>query len=176
MDSVVARIGRERIYDVTGIQFLPFNTVYQLVASTSNGELEAAAQLLMIPDLINNHLCGSSTNEVTNASTTQLLDARTHQWSTELCEQLGIRPSVLPRLHQPGARSWRSSQRPLCPVSRSRWASNRRCGESRHSERDRGNPAAAFAICDLHLVRNVGARRVRARGTRHDRRGAPRPT
>jgi rhamnulokinase len=102
LESVVDRLGRERIYEVTGTQFLPFNTIYQLVASASSGELDAASQLLMIPDLINNHLCGSTTNEVTNASTTQLLDARTHQWSTELCDDLGIRRSLLPPLHQPG--------------------------------------------------------------------------
>jgi rhamnulokinase len=102
LESVIGRLGRERIYEITGIQFLPFNTIYQLVASAANGDLDTASQLLMIPDLINNHLCGSTTNEVTNASTTQLLDAHTHQWSTELCEELGIRRSLLPALHQPG--------------------------------------------------------------------------
>ena len=101
MESVVGRLGRAHMYELTGIQFLPFNTVYQLVA-TSSVDLDAASQLLMIPDLLNNHLCGSTTNEVTNASTTQLLDARTHQWSTQLCEELGIRISLLPSLHQPG--------------------------------------------------------------------------
>ncbi len=102
MESVVGRLGRARIYGITGIQFLPFNTMYQLVASGSAGELDAASQLLMIPDLLNNGLCGSTTNEITNASTTQLLDARTHRWSTELCEDLGIRQALLPALHQPG--------------------------------------------------------------------------
>ena len=103
MESVVDRLGREHIYEVTGIQFLPFNTMYQLVASETAGELDAAAHLLMVPDLINNHLCGSTTNDVTNASTTQLLDARTHEWSTALCDELGIRRSLFPSLHQPGA-------------------------------------------------------------------------
>jgi rhamnulokinase len=103
MDAVLGRLGRERIYEVTGIQFLPFNTIYQLVASARSGDLDQAARLLMIPDLVNNHLCGSTTNEVTNASTTQLLDARTHGWSRELCELLDIRHSLLPPLHQPGA-------------------------------------------------------------------------
>jgi len=102
MESVVDRLGRKHIYDVTGIQFLPFNTVYQLVASQTAGELDDAAQLLMIPDLINNHLCGSTTNDVTNASTTQLLDATTHEWSNSLCTDVGIRRSLLPSLHQPG--------------------------------------------------------------------------
>jgi rhamnulokinase len=102
MESVVARLGRGRVYEITGIQFLPFNTMYQLLASQSSGDLDAASQILMIPDLLNNHFCGSITNEITNASTTQLLDARTREWSTELCEELGIRRSLLPSLHQPG--------------------------------------------------------------------------
>ena len=55
----------------------------------------------MIPDLLNNHLCGSTTNEVTNASTTQLLDVRRRRWSTELCEELHL-GRLLPRLHEPG--------------------------------------------------------------------------
>lgn len=103
MESVVARLGRSHVYEITGIQFLPFNTMYQLVASKSSGDLDTASQVLMIPDLLNHHLCGSTSNEITNASTTQLLDARTHEWSTELCEELGIRRSLLPSLHQPGA-------------------------------------------------------------------------
>lgn len=102
MESVVAHLGRSRVYEITGIQFLPFNTMYQLLASKSSGDLDAASQVLMIPDLLNHHLCASTSNEITNASTTQLLDARTHEWSTELCEEIGIRRSLLPSLHQPG--------------------------------------------------------------------------
>ena len=102
MESVTRRLGRDYIYQVTGIQFLPFNTLYQLIAAASAGDLDDASRLLMVPDLLNHHLCGSTTNEVTNASTTQLLDARTHRWSVDLCEQLAIRSSLLPSLHQPG--------------------------------------------------------------------------
>jgi rhamnulokinase len=102
MESAVGRLGRAHIYELTGIQFLPFNTAYQLLA-TSSADLDAASQLLMIPDLLNHHLCGSTSNEITNASTTQLLNARTREWSTQLCEELGIQRSLLPSLHQPGA-------------------------------------------------------------------------
>jgi rhamnulokinase len=102
MAAVTARVGRRYIYETTGIQFLPFNTAYQLVAARAAGELEGAAQLLMVPDLVNHHLCGSTTNDVTNASTTQLLDARSRAWSTDLGERLGIPLSLLPRLHRPG--------------------------------------------------------------------------
>jgi rhamnulokinase len=102
MAAVTARVGRRYIYETTGIQFLPFNTAYQLVAAQAAGELDGAAQLLMVPDLVNHRLCGSTTNEVTNASTTQLLDARTRVWSADLCERLGLPMSVLPALHGPG--------------------------------------------------------------------------
>jgi rhamnulokinase len=56
----------------------------------------------MIPDLVHRHLCGSDSSEVTNASTTQLLDARTRTWDTELCRRLGLPTAVLPPLVAPG--------------------------------------------------------------------------
>ena len=74
MDAVCTRVGRERIYGITGIQFLPFNTAYQLVAARDTSEYASADRLLMVPDLVNLALCGSTTNDITNASTTQLLD------------------------------------------------------------------------------------------------------
>lgn len=102
MDAVCARVGRERIYDITGIQFLPFNTLYQLVASRGSAEYLTAAKLLMVPDLVNNALCGSTTGEVSNASTTQLLDVTRRGWSDELAIELGLRRHLLPELHEPG--------------------------------------------------------------------------
>jgi len=106
MEAVTQQVTRERIYSATGIQFLPFNTVYQLVAATTSADrdLAAASTMLMVPDLINHELCGSTTNDVTNASTTQLLDATTHEWSDELVDALGLRRDLLPTLHEPGTR------------------------------------------------------------------------
>ena len=57
----------------------------------------------MLPDLINNPLCGSTTNDITNASTTQLLDVRRRAWSAELLADLHLRADLLPRLHEPGS-------------------------------------------------------------------------
>ena len=72
MDEVCGRLGREHIYDITGIQFLPFNTIFQLVVSPRHRtSMRAASRLMMLPDLLNHDLCGSTTNDVTNASTTQ---------------------------------------------------------------------------------------------------------
>jgi rhamnulokinase len=56
----------------------------------------------MVPDLVNLALCGSTTNDITNASTTQLLDLGTRSWSDELVADLGLRRDVLPELHEPG--------------------------------------------------------------------------
>jgi rhamnulokinase len=104
MDDVCRRLGSDRIYGITGIQFLPFNTIYQLVASRGTADYTAATQLLMVPDLLNHDLCGSTTNEVTNASTTQLLDAATHEWSQALLADLDLRAELMPVLHEPGTR------------------------------------------------------------------------
>ena len=102
MDDVLGRLGRDRIYRITGVQFLPINTVYQLVAAQPTDDYRAAARLLMVPDLVNHALCGSTTNDVTNASTTQLLDASTRTWSGELVDALDLRRDLFPVLHEPG--------------------------------------------------------------------------
>ena len=103
MDAVLARVSRERIYRVTGVQFLPINTVYQLVAARDTAEYRDASLLLMVPDLVNHALCGSTTNDVTDASTTQLLDVTHRAWSDDLVDALELRRDLLPDLHEPGA-------------------------------------------------------------------------
>lgn len=97
-------VSQEELYQYNGLQYLPFNTLYQLAAEQlQNAELLAQAdKMLLIPDLIAFLLTGERRAEVTNASTTGLLDVRTHQWNTELCERLRISTSLLPDLIQPG--------------------------------------------------------------------------
>ncbi len=97
-------VPRERIYEITGLQFLPFNTIYQLMAlkSSQSPLLDAAETLLMMPDLFAWLLTGERTGERTDASTTQMLDPRTGEWSSELCEALGLPGRILPRLVDPG--------------------------------------------------------------------------
>ncbi|GGE57375.1 rhamnulokinase [Nesterenkonia cremea] len=87
------------LYRRNGLQFLPFNTLYQLAAEPM---LEAAEQLLLVPDLLGYWLTGQRRAEATNASTTGLLDVCTQQWDTELMDQLGISPSVFPEVAAPG--------------------------------------------------------------------------
>jgi rhamnulokinase len=96
MERVAQMLGREDIFSRTGIQFLPFNTIYQLVAHVRDGLPEGAARLLMIPDLCHHELCGSVVGEQTNASTSQLLRADGGGWDQTLFERLGLPRDLMP--------------------------------------------------------------------------------
>lgn len=102
--KVVAEVGAAELYDITGIQQLPFNTLYQLVAARETPPLEAAENLLLLPDLLGYWLTGAVGAERTNASTTQLYDVRTREWAHELGAKLGLPWSILPPLRDPGSR------------------------------------------------------------------------
>ena len=102
-EKIPKELTAEYIYSRTGIQFLFFNTLYQLAAEKNEGKLDQASKFLMLPDLLNNILCGSQSNEVTNASSTQLLNAQSHDWDWDLIEKIGLPKSVFPPLHQPGS-------------------------------------------------------------------------
>lgn len=103
LDKVHATHAPEQLFALHGLQYLPFTTLYQLAASQGTAALKAARTMLLIPDLIGYWLTGTARTELTNASTTGLLDARTRQWSDELVAAAGLSPHVLPRLIQPGA-------------------------------------------------------------------------
>jgi rhamnulokinase len=100
--EVIANLGRERIYSTTGIQFLPFNTIYQLYASRELPEYSEAETFLMLPDLFNFLLTGVQSTEVTNASSTQALNTSTRTWDTELILAVGLNPALFGKLHEPG--------------------------------------------------------------------------
>ena len=101
-EGVAVPVTHADLYPVTGIQYLPFNTIYQLSAAAGTPALLAAKTLLLIPDLLAYWLTGSVGAEVTNASTTSLLDVSTRQWSTGIMQQAGIPPALFPQLRQPG--------------------------------------------------------------------------
>ena len=96
------KIGKERIYSTTGIQFLPFNTIYQLYAARNLPEYTKAAKFLMLPDLVNFLFTQKLSTEVTNASSTQALNTRTREWDRELIKLAGIRDDLFTELHEPG--------------------------------------------------------------------------
>lgn len=93
MDEVV---GKRRVYEITGIQFLICNTLNQFIAATRKGgrAVGEAERLLFMADLLHYFLCGSLKTEYTVASISQLMDTREKRWSDELFEAFGI-PKVL---------------------------------------------------------------------------------
>lgn len=106
MDSVIARVGRDVVYQRTGIQFLPFNTLYQLMAEQRDApdRLAHASTLLMMPDLLHHWLSGARAAEFTNATTTQMLDWQTGTWAIDLLQALDIPTHMLPPIVAPGTR------------------------------------------------------------------------
>jgi rhamnulokinase len=95
MDHVFERTPRAEIFARTGIQFLAFNTLFQLFAHARPSIPARAAKMLLIPDLINFLLTGRAVTEYTNATTTQMIDAATCAWDHSLLEGLGL-PAGLP--------------------------------------------------------------------------------
>lgn len=105
MPEVWARIAPDRLYELTGIQFLRFNTLYQLYADRRDG-LEPGASWLNIPEYLLHRLCGlepgAAVAEYTNATHTQLVDARTRNWCDEIFQKVGLDRSAAPRIAPPG--------------------------------------------------------------------------
>jgi rhamnulokinase len=97
-------VSPERFYAVTGMQRLPFNTVFQLVSMQrgQDEQLARAQTMLLMPDLFHYWLTGRMVAEYTNATTTQLFDARERRWATELLDLLQLPTRILPPLVAPG--------------------------------------------------------------------------
>ncbi len=102
MERVSTLIDRSTHYRITGVQYQPFNTVYQLLAEPP-GTLATAKRLLMMPDLLVHLMTGSEGAERTNASSTGLYEPIAAAWSGELCSRLGIPSELLPALVEPGS-------------------------------------------------------------------------
>jgi rhamnulokinase len=88
-----ARVPRDELYSVTGIQTMPINTIFQLLADEGSPALAAARRVAMLPDLFAMWLSGEFANEATAASTTGLLDARSGTWARGLIDRLGLPPA-----------------------------------------------------------------------------------
>ncbi|SEQ10227.1 rhamnulokinase [Microlunatus flavus] len=105
-DGVAARVHErlpaEDLYAVNGLQELPFTTLYQLVAERSGPLWPRARHALLLPDLLAYWLSGQARTEVTNASTTGLLDARTRTFDAGLLQALELPDDLFPALVQPG--------------------------------------------------------------------------
>ncbi|MGW0148635.1 rhamnulokinase [Streptomyces sp. NPDC003333] len=90
------------LYAATGLQYAPFNTLYQLAAARDSAQLAQARRLLLIPDLISYWLTGEQGTELTNASTTQLIDPRTRDWAYGVADRLGVDLRLFAPLRAPG--------------------------------------------------------------------------
>jgi rhamnulokinase len=102
MEKVLDVVPADELYRTTGIQQLPINTIYQLVAEVESPRVRAAETLLMIPDLLTYWMTGEIGAETTNASTTQLYDVRDRRWATDLMARLGLPVRLFPTLREPG--------------------------------------------------------------------------
>jgi rhamnulokinase len=103
MEHVFATVPARELYERTGIQLMPINTVFQLaaLAAADDPALEVAETLLLIPDLHNYWLSGTVACEFTNATTSQCLDPRSQAWASDLLERLGIPPRLFPDVVPP---------------------------------------------------------------------------
>ena len=103
IEEVLAVVPRGELFGSTGIQFQPFNTLYQLWAHVRDGLPDRAARLLLMPDFCHHLLCGSLVTERTNASTTQLLNAGTGNWDEPLFDRLHLPRRLMPDIVPAGS-------------------------------------------------------------------------
>jgi rhamnulokinase len=106
MEDALARVPARELYERTGIQLLPINTVFELAAMGAEADpaLEIAETMLLVPDLLHYWLCGARASEFTNATTTQCFDAHAGGWATDLLERLDVPTRLLPEVVRPGTR------------------------------------------------------------------------
>lgn len=121
MEQVQSDLGTRYIYQKTGIQFLPFNTLYQLKAlQYSHPELiKQAEHILLIPDYLSYRLTGQINHEYTNASTSQMINLETGNWDEELIKYLQLPRRLFGEIKQPGNTIgyWKTSQGRAVPVN-----------------------------------------------------------
>lgn len=106
MDAALERVPAEDIYATTGIQFMPINTLYQVLADQAMEPERVAqtAQRLLIADYFHYRFCGRPVAELSMASTTQLMNAQTHQWATDLMTRFDIDPAPWPDIVPPATK------------------------------------------------------------------------
>ncbi|HEY7010080.1 MAG TPA: rhamnulokinase family protein [Jatrophihabitantaceae bacterium] len=102
-ERVAAVLPAEKLYALTGVQVLPFNTVFQFVADRDTAAMRAAAHAVLVPDLFAFWLTGALGTELTNASTTGLLDVRDLSWCADVFAALELRTDLFPPITRPGS-------------------------------------------------------------------------
>ncbi len=104
MEKAFKRISRKELYELTGIQFMQLNTLFQLLSFVESGDMDQVDSLLFMPDLFNYELTSFRVSEYTIASTSQLLNARTKQWEKKIFETLSLPLSWMRNIVPPGTR------------------------------------------------------------------------
>ena len=102
MDEVHSIVPFEQLYEHTGCQFQPFNTIYQLYDDKKQGRLEGVTDFLMIPEYLMYKLTGVKKKEFTNATTTGMINHDSLQFDHEIVKKLGLPEQLFPELDQPG--------------------------------------------------------------------------
>ena len=104
MDQLFQVVPKSEVYEATGIQFMPINTLYQVFSAKQETPrlLQSAERLITMPDLFHYWLTGNAVCEFTNATTTQMVDPRTRSWATGLLDRLGIRADLPGPIVEPG--------------------------------------------------------------------------
>lgn len=120
MSKVQSEFGLEKIYQKTGIQFLTFNTLYQLKAMMLDQPdwLDQVTDLVMIPDYLIYRLTGKLNREYTNATTTQLVNVNTNDWDNDLLNYLGVPRQWFGKIQTPGntVGYWQNARGDAIPV------------------------------------------------------------
>ena len=104
-DAVIPRVHEKisfsHLYWHTGIQFQPFNSIYQLYADQEAGRLDGVTDFLMMPEYLMYRLCGVKSHEYTNATTGGMVSAETGEYDPFIIEALGLPEHLFHRLQQP---------------------------------------------------------------------------
>ncbi len=104
MDQAFERMPKREIYQNTGIQFMQLNSLYQVLAMrlANSPALAKARKLIFMADLLSYFLCGKAFGEYTLASTSQMMDMATGQWTRPIFEELGLPMEIMPEIVMPG--------------------------------------------------------------------------
>ena len=100
MDYAFEKISKEKIYELTGIQFMSINSVFQLAASVRDNDkqLQIADKLLFTPNALSYLFCGNVSAEYSIATTSQIFNPTTKTWAWEIINALGLKPSLFPQI------------------------------------------------------------------------------
>ena len=161
IDHVDRRLSRQRQYEISGLQFLPFNTLYQLAAEQRAEHWSRVAHAVMLPDLLAYWLTGRLRTEATNASTTGLFDARARSWSADAFRRARAPARPLPAADRTGGDPGADHRRRRGPDRFARDDDRHRCRDARH-RLGGGGGAGTRTRHRLRVVRDLVPGRARA--------------